>query len=245
MTIDFRVIHEDEHLLVLDKPSGYSLLSERHGGLAMWDLIKERWGSVYTVHRLDKGTSGVLLVAKSKEAQGSLNRQFHDHVITKFYLAMVEGSPSPRRALIDLPLTRGRKNTYRIAAKRADIQRGKCSRGMNRWHIPTGCSLVKGGGFPSQTHYRVLGGDLQTSLVLLRPLTGRTHQIRVHMGWIGYPLLGDPVYNRDEESRNRATRLALHCHRMAWIDDWTTPGRHRWWAAVSPITTRELLGNVE
>ncbi|MCC5877604.1 MAG: RluA family pseudouridine synthase [Candidatus Sumerlaeia bacterium] len=242
MSIEPRVIHEDDHLLVLDKPPGISLLSERHGGDALWPVIRERYQDVYTVHRLDKGTSGVLLVAKSKVAQASLNRQFHDHVVRKYYLAVVSGVPNPSRALVDLPLVKGRKNTYRIAALRSDIHLEKRPRGPAVWHVPPGCPLLKGGGFPSQTHFRVLKVEKENALVLLNPLTGRTHQIRVHMGWLGHPLLGDQTYNRDETSRNLAGRLALHCHRMAWLNDWADSGRPRWQAVSSPITREGLLG---
>lgn len=242
MLDDLNILHEDEHLLVLDKPGGISFLSERHGGEALWPVLTSRWNPLYPVHRLDKGTSGVLLLAKSRVAQTSLNRQFQSHVILKNYLAMVAGTPDPPSALIDLPLVKGRKNSYRIAALRSDIGLGMNGLGSPVWRVTPGKPLLKGGGFPAMTRYRVLSAGDGYTFVLLRPLTGRTHQIRVHMGWIGHPLLGDGIYNRDPESRGLATRLALHCHRMSWRDDWTDPASSAWRSVSSTISEKQLLG---
>jgi len=182
-----------------------------------------------------------MLLAKSPISQASLNRQFQARTINKFYVALVSGCPEPSMALIDLPLVKGRKNSYRIAAERSAI--GIDKGGIRpEWRVMDAARMVKGGGLPSQTHYSVLRRLGSHSLVLLKPVTGRTHQIRVHMGWIGHPLLGDSIYNKDKELSGLSSRLSLHCHRISWLDTWSNPASPTWRSIRRPTTVEELLG---
>jgi len=204
----FDVLYRDESLLALNKPSGVSLFADRSGEPSYWDTIRSELGDVkpLPVHRLDKGTSGVLLVALTPERQAQLNRALHARTIQKFYIARVTGAPSLRgTGTIDLPLRKGRKSRYRVAGLREDIVRQG-----DRWTLRrTGPDA-----HPSLTRLRIVVRGAKHSLVVLKPLTGRTHQLRVHMAWIGHPILGDHLYGRPEDAGQRWPRLALHCHRL-------------------------------
>jgi tRNA pseudouridine32 synthase/23S rRNA pseudouridine746 synthase len=204
------VIARSSDLLVVDKPSGVSLFADRTGAPALWpdlqtELEKDHLKPLQ-VHRLDKGTSGVLFVALSKSRQAALNRAFARAAIRKFYVARVAGSLDlGRTGIIDLPLKPGRKSRYRVAGPRASIQRDG-----SRWHLETPAD----DGFESVTRLRVIASTRSTTTVLLAPATGRTHQLRVHLSWIGHPILGDHLYGRPGSPEQQAPRLALHCHKL-------------------------------
>lgn len=169
------VIYEDNHVLVLDKPAG--LLSMAKGEYCP-EATLESYGRL--VHRLDRDTSGVVILAKDPETQKMLRRQFQDRKTHKTYYAVVEGHPKLPEAMIDLPIARNlkRPTTFQVD------QNGK----------------------PSQTHYKVIAADDKYSLLELKPTTGRTHQLRVHLRYLGTPILGDPVYG----TGTKAPRLMLH-----------------------------------
>jgi len=131
------------------------------------------------VHRLDKETSGVVLVAKNDFALNHLIDQFKDRTIKKVYLALVEGHISPKKALIDAPLGRNPVDRKRMAV----IEPGRSATSQ-----------------PSQTRYAITETFEQHSLVTCYPVTGRTHQIRVHLAYIGYPIVGDHIYGRKKKS---------------------------------------------
>jgi tRNA pseudouridine32 synthase/23S rRNA pseudouridine746 synthase/23S rRNA pseudouridine1911/1915/1917 synthase len=220
------IIHQDVDLLVLNKPSGVSLLRDRGGEACLWDAIvshcaEKSLGTPRTVHRLDKGTSGVLAVALSERAQKSLNRQFQAGTISKWYVARTVGMPEPRCGLVDLPLRPGRKSRYRVAGPREAIRCVSSPSGA-RWELGV---KAEGGGHESQTRYRVLRAEGGGALVLLQPLTGRTHQLRVHMAWIGFPLLGDTLYGKPGSEEQEAERMALHCAKLCVVDDWSGSGK--------------------
>ena len=171
-------IFEDENVLVLNKPAG------------MLSMAKGEWTSEVTledygllVHRLDRDTSGVVILGKNPAVQSYLRKQFQDRKTHKTYLAIVEGVPKLSEAKIDLPIARNIKH-------------------------PT-TFLVDPNGKPAQTFYKVLKtvrkGKKAYSLVELRPVTGRTHQLRVHLKYLGHPIVGDKVYGSDPK-----TRLFLH-----------------------------------
>jgi len=202
----FQLIHRDNRLAVLNKPANVSLLADRSGASCLWDQLPEALGAKpYLVHRLDKGTSGVLLVALSQAAQRELTRAFRERRVRKFYLAWVIGTPpSGRTFTIDLPLRRGRKSRYRVAGAREHIRRG-----TGGWFLDAGAD-----GLPSLTRVRRLREERAHSLLLASPASGRTHQLRVHLSWIGHPILGDHLYGRPEAPEQRASRLMLHCHRI-------------------------------
>ncbi|MDO4978789.1 MAG: RluA family pseudouridine synthase [Candidatus Saccharibacteria bacterium] len=183
-------IFEDENVLVVDKPAG--LLSMAKGEVCAEPTLED-YGLL--VHRLDRDTSGIVILAKNEETQTLLRKQFQDRKAHKTYYAIIEGRPKLDSAKIDLPILRSikRPNTF----------------------------LVDPAGKPSVTVYKVTH-ILETtpeirkkydtdakvlSLVELKPQTGRTHQLRVHLKYLGTPILGDRVYGPNE---NPKTRLFLH-----------------------------------
>lgn len=241
-----RVLYRDRRIVVIDKPAGLSTLADRQDDFSLWSLLPELLGArPYLVHRLDKGTSGVMLVALDVRTQSELTRAFGARRVRKFYLAQTVGVPGsglPGRATrsIDLPLRPGRKSRFRVAGNRADIvaraQGWTLSTGVTDIGAPTrpaalaGSEVAKGHpeghtegnpggnleGHPSLTHVRVLAAaqDQHRALVLCAPVTGRTHQIRVHLAWIGHALVGDTLYGQPASALQQADRLMLHCHRL-------------------------------
>ena len=181
------VIYEDDNVMVVNKPSG--LLSEAKG-----DYCPERTLADFglVAHRLDRGTSGVMILAKSEKVQKFLKKQFQYRTVHKIYYAVVTGRPKLEEARIDLPIMRDKKRptTFRVEA----------------------------GGREAETFYKVLMSDDKHSLIELRPITGRTHQLRVHLKYLGCPIVGDPVYGEEE-----AERLMLHAGSL----EITLPGGDR------------------
>lgn len=168
------VVYEDENVLVVNKPAG--LLSEFKGEYCP-EATLAKYGLI--VHRLDRDTSGVIILAKNEETQSFLRRQFQDRKAHKTYYAIISGRPKLDEARIDLPMMRDlkRPTTFRVDPN----------------------------GKAAETFYKVLKTDGEHSLLELRPTTGRTHQLRVHMKYLGHPILGDPVYGEE-----KADRLYLH-----------------------------------
>ncbi len=168
------VIYEDDNVLVVNKPAG--LLSEAKGEYCPEKTLAD-YGLV--AHRLDRDTSGVMILAKNEETQKFLKKQFQDRKVHKTYYAVVSGQPKLNEARIDLPMIRDlkRPTTFRVDAN----------------------------GKEAETFYKVLKTDGQHSLLELRPVSGRTHQLRVHMKYLGHPIVGDAVYGGE-----KAERLYLH-----------------------------------
>jgi len=207
---------------VLNKPAEVSLLADRSGAASLWDALPALLGcKPFLVHRLDKGTSGVLLIALNQPTQRQLTRAIQQHRVRKFYIARVTGAVDPGRTLhIDLPLKKGRKSRYRVAGQREDIRRGPAG-----WSLGNGA----GSGHASFTRIRVLGSsDAGGTWLVAAPRTGRTHQLRVHLTWIGHPIVGDHLYGRPQDPAQRAPRLQLHCHRL------TVPGYGTFTAPPGP-----------
>ncbi len=169
------IIYEDEHVIVLNKPAG--LLSMAKGEYCPEPTLED-YGLL--VHRLDRDTSGVVILAKDPETQKMLRKQFQDRKTHKTYYAVIDGQPKLDEALIDLPIARNLKH-------------------------PT-TFIVDQNGKSSQTYYKIIQKNHQHSLLELKPTTGRTHQLRVHLKYLGTPIAGDPVYNPD----SKAPRLMLH-----------------------------------
>jgi tRNA pseudouridine32 synthase/23S rRNA pseudouridine746 synthase/23S rRNA pseudouridine1911/1915/1917 synthase len=206
------VLYRGNDLLVINKPAGVALFADRSGAANLWDAIKQHLGATpaLPVHRLDKGTSGVLLIALTAARQAQLNRAFQARAIAKYYLARVAGRLEVRgTAVIDLPLTRGRKSRYRVAGPRAAI-----TRAGERFQLGSATR----DGLDSLTRVRVLGHTEHHTLVALAPTTGRTHQLRVHLAWIGHAIAGDHLYGRPDDPAQQWPRLALHCHRVRLPD---------------------------
>ena len=153
----------------------------------------------------------MLLVALDQKIQSALTRAFNRREVRKFYLAWVVGRmEADGTQTIDLPLKPGRKSRYRVAGQRSAIVRGE-----HGWTI----TAADPEGHASVTRLRVLARDGARSLLLLQPLTGRTHQLRVHLSWIGHPILGDTLYGRPDAPEQAAARLQLHCHRLV-VPEW-------------------------
>jgi len=169
------VIYEDEHVIVLNKPAG--LLSMAKGEYCPEPTLED-YGLL--VHRLDRDTSGIVILAKDPETQKMLRKQFQNRKTHKTYYAITDGHPKLDEALIDLPIARNLKH-------------------------PT-TFIVDQNGKSSQTYYKVIQESGNHSLLELKPTTGRTHQLRVHLKYLGTPIAGDRVYNPE----SKAPRLMLH-----------------------------------
>lgn len=201
-----QILQQTRDLWVLNKPAGISLLADRSGSACLWDLIKEKLGKGYLVHRLDKGTSGVLLVAKNQSRQSELTRAFQDRKVSKHYLTSVVGELNTQGSqVIDLPLRKGRKSRFRVAGERGNIRLNG-----RTWSV----SPEQPDGKASNTRIRALKQANGRTLLSAKPRTGRTHQLRVHLAWIGHPIVGDHLYGKLADPRQRADRLALHCHKL-------------------------------
>ena len=195
------IAYEDDHLIVVDKPAGLVVhpAAGNLDGTLVNALLHHCAGQLSgiggvarpgIVHRIDKDTSGLLVVAKTDVAHEGLARQFADHSIERAYLAIVAGHPVPA------------SGTVRGAIARSNADRKKMA-------------LVEDGrGKHAVTHYKLVERLTDASLVECRLETGRTHQVRVHMTSIGHPLLGDPVYGRTP-SRLRPLLSRIGFHRQA------------------------------
>lgn len=182
------VLHEDASLVVVNKPSG--LLSVPGRGAEKQDCMAsrllERFPDALIVHRLDMETSGILVFARGADSQRRLSMSFASRDVSKAYVALVDGAPDPADGTIDLPLMTDWPNRPKQKVDHAD-------------------------GKPSLTHYQTLAllPDLQASRLALTPVTGRSHQLRVHLQAIGHAILGDSLY-ASTEAMARVPRLMLH-----------------------------------
>lgn len=188
------VIFEDEYLLVVNKPPGIaSLPAKAKSSKTMANLVKayliknHENSSIHLVTRLDRDTSGLMVFAKTSYAHSLLDQILHTDDFQKFYLAMIYGQLTPPTGLIDLPIGIDPTAFYLRAI---DHQKGKAS----------------------QTLYRTKAVYPGGSLVELKLLTGRTHQIRVHLSAVGHPIIGDEMYSKKTDSRIK--RQALHCFNL-------------------------------
>jgi 23S rRNA pseudouridine1911/1915/1917 synthase len=197
--IALEIVFEDEHLLIVDKPAGmvvHPAAGNRDGTLvnALLHHCAGRLSGIGgvarpgIVHRIDKGTSGLLVVAKTDRAHEGLAAQFARHSIHRLYLAIVAGLPQPG-GTVDAPIARSSANRQKMA-------------------------IVEGRGKRAVTHWRLLQPLRESALVECRLETGRTHQVRVHMASLGHPLLGDPVYGRVRPA-HRELLKELDFHRQA------------------------------
>jgi len=230
--IPLPIVFEDEHLLVVDKPAGlvvHPAAGNRDGTLVN-ALLHHCGGSLSgiggvarpgIVHRIDKDTSGLLVIAKHDRAHEGLAKQFAAHSIDRRYLAIVSGVPRQAEGVVDAPLARSAHDRKQIA-------------------------IVKDGrGKRSVTHWKRIEILRDAALVECRLETGRTHQVRVHMAAIGHPLVGDPVYGRGKSAHRKLLnqldfrRQALHAAHLGFVHP-VTKGRLSFDAAL-PSDMQELF----
>ncbi|HSW75358.1 MAG TPA: RluA family pseudouridine synthase [Candidatus Saccharimonadales bacterium] len=213
--IDLPVIYEDDDCIVISKPAG--VLTHAQGALSaepsvatflrdkLQDLSGTRGG---IVHRLDRATSGVIMCAKNQTALSFLQKQFSQRKVKKTYMAIVRGHLKLKEAVIDMPIERNPKApaTFRVGAN----------------------------GKQAITHYKVVQETAHYSLIELKPLTGRTHQLRVHLAEQGHPVVGDPLYG----AGTFGDRLFLHALSL----EITIPSRdRRTFAAPLPPEFKKLM----
>ena len=230
--IPLQIVFEDEHLLVVDKPAGLVVhpAAGNADGTLVNALLHHCGGSLSgiggvarpgIVHRIDKDTSGLLVVAKTDVAHEGLARQFQAHSIDRRYLAIVNGVPKTNEGSIDAPLARSSTNRKKIAI--VEGNRGK----------------------RAVTHWRRLNILRDSALVECRLETGRTHQVRVHMASIGHPLVGDPVYGRTGKTHSKIlkelqfNRQALHATNLGFTHPVTK--RRLSFASPMPPDMQELF----
>jgi 23S rRNA pseudouridine1911/1915/1917 synthase len=230
--IALKIVFEDEHLLVVDKPAGmvvHPAAGNRDG--TMVNALLHHCGGTLSgiggvarpgiVHRIDKDTSGLLVVAKHDLAHVGLARQFADHSIDRRYLAIVSDVPRLLGGTVDAPLARSPHDRVKIAI------------------------MPEGKGKHAVTHWKRLSVLNNAALVECRLETGRTHQIRVHLASIGHPLVGDPVYGRTRKDHRQLLkdlafeRQALHATRLGFIHPVTK--RRLSFDSVLPSDMQELF----
>lgn len=227
--LDF--VYEDDDLAVINKPAGLvvhpgaghesgtlvNALLARYPELAKMADDEETGRRLGIVHRLDRGTSGLMVVARNTETLMALMRQFQERRVDKHYLALLEKRPQTNTGLIDAPIARDPRQRKRMRVHRE--------------------------GRSAKTEFVVLDDDFQgdRALVELKLLTGRTHQIRVHMAFIGCPVVGDAVYGYRKQ-RVKLKRQFLHAHRLAFAHPVT--GERMAFACELPVGLVDVMGKL-
>lgn len=174
MKHQIEIVYEDDDLVVVNKPANLLTIPDRFSPDKpnLYHLLGDQFGRIFTVHRLDRETSGILLFTKTEDAHKEMSRQFQERTVDKIYFALVEGVMHQPEGIIDKPL------------------------GPHPTH-PEKMAVVHGGK-PSRTTYKVIETFKNFSLIACGIETGRTHQIRVHLQSIGYPLAVDALYGRQK-----------------------------------------------
>ncbi|MCL4229333.1 RluA family pseudouridine synthase [Candidatus Dependentiae bacterium] len=220
-SISVEVVYEHEHFLIINKPAGVNVHPPRpqHEEPSLVDWLLNHYASIAEVgyndrpgivHRLDKDTSGIMVVARTAYAHAYFERQFRLRTIKKTYLAITQGHPN-QSGTIDLMIGRhptSRCKMMHVRPEKVEIQRD----------VTTGYLQVAGVGRVRQavSHYRVLEYFERTALIEVHPVTGRTHQIRVHCAGIGHPLIGDFLYGT---TTPLIARQALHAASLTFVFD--------------------------
>lgn len=225
--VSVRVVHEDEHLLVVEKQSGVVStpgVGHEHdtllnGLMARYEKQLTQMGSARDhgmLHRLDKETSGLLVVALRGDVYDALREQFEGRTIKKYYWAITHKAPREREGVIKRPILDVVKRASRYTSTRT--------------------AKLDASGKPAVTAYRVLQESALAALIEARPVTGRLHQVRVHLNSVGAAVLGDDLYG-PRIVRGASPRLALHAHRLVF----THPGTGEE-ADVTTAFPRDLRG---
>jgi 23S rRNA pseudouridine1911/1915/1917 synthase len=205
------IIFENEHFVALNKPAGMLSIPDRiQSEPSLKDLLIQKYGSIFTIHRLDKETSGIILFAKDETTHKYFSKQFEERSVEKFYMGLVHGSLPNKSGTIDAPIM--------------------------EHPIFKGQMVVNKNGKDSVTDYEVIEDLSKYSLVRFQLHTGRTHQIRVHAKNMGHPLVCDPLYGdgkpvllstikkkfklskHDQEERPLLNRVALHSYQLKFKD---------------------------
>lgn len=192
------IIYKDEHILILNKPADLSVLPEGWEPDAPYLVksLEEEYGKTWVVHRLDKSTSGVIVFALTADAHRALNIQFEKHETEKVYRAITVGAPPWKERITKFPLRVNVGHKHRTMVDNKNGVRSETRFRVLNW-IQISPQLAEG-----------------AALVEARPMTGRTHQIRVHAYALGYPLLGDALYSAPET--DIIARPALHAYSLSF-----------------------------
>ena len=211
MNIKELVVLETEDYIIINKPAGLLSIPDREGKeISLKNILKDKYDNIFTVHRLDRDTSGLIIFAKNEQTHKYLSQQFEEREVEKIYIGLVSGSLSNKKNSIDAPIMEnpGKK----------------------------GLMIVHKQGKESLTDYEVMEDFGRYSLVKFRIHTGRTHQIRVHMQSIGHAVACDPLYGdgkpvlisslkqkfklskTQEEEKPILNRIALHAHQLKFMD---------------------------
>lgn len=210
--INPEIIFENDSFIAVNKPAGMLSIPDRmQSETSLKDILLDKYGMIYTVHRLDKDTSGIILFAKTEAAHKYFSRLFEERQIEKYYQGLVLGSPAEKKGTMDAPIS--------------------------EHPVQKGLMVVHRNGKPSVTDYQVVEEHNSFSLLQFQLHTGRTHQIRVHCKNMGHPLACDELYGdgkpillssikkkfklskHDEEERPMLNRLALHSWRLKFTDE--------------------------
>ena len=180
------VLYEDDFLFAFDKPSGLAVQTRGNRGTSLdfllWAFARSNGKRPHLVHRIDAGTSGLVLAAKTKPAMTFLSTEFAERRVKKTYLAIAQGAvPAAKRGVCDVPLLKSGRTVV-------PVKPGE-------------------GGDQALTHWQVLSRQGEYALIQAEPHTGRMHQIRAHLAHLGCPILGDPIYGSGKQA---AERLMLH-----------------------------------
>jgi len=207
---NIQIVFENNSYVAVNKPAGMLTIPSRKGEYSLKDYLVEKYGEVYTVHRLDKDTSGIVLFARTINSHKFLSMLFEKRQIQKFYIGLVKGNPATSSGEIDAPIAEHPANNGKM--------------------------MIHRNGKPSLTTFEVIDAHPAYSLVSFQLHTGRTHQIRLHSKHIGHPLACDPIYgdalpvflssvkrnykfSKTEEEKPVINSLALHAFCLKFTDE--------------------------
>ena len=188
--IDLDIIYQDKNIAVINKPAGIVMHpAGRHKSGTLANALKYKFNNFYLVHRLDKNTSGIIIIARNKRVKQFLSKLFEKRKITKKYIALLQGRIKPKKAFVDLPIKRGSSGKFEVQA----------------------------GGRRAKSFWQVKRYIKKMSLVEILLETGRTHQIRVHFKTLGYPVIGDEMYGKAIKELNRQFLHAYSLEFVDWL----------------------------